>query len=180
MNHVFKLLLTINSLSLPLMVFLIKEGVVINSLYPKLSGIPALMSYFIYFILVVLFTALIMILIQFLDTDTIEKGSILTIESANDTFLPIYLGYFFIALIVPDIEIFIIIFSIIIIFIFTSRISYFNPILFLFGYNFYYIQTNKHNKILLISKRILKNPKTLSFEEIKRINDYTFIDKKGG
>jgi len=172
MNYFFKLLLTIDSLSLSLMVFLIKEGVTINSLHLYLS-------YVIYFAVIVLFTAVILFFIRYLDNDVIEQGCILTIEPANDAFLPSYLGYFFVALSVPNIEIFLCVFIIISIFIFSSRISYFNPIFFLFGYQFYYIQTDKHNKILIISKRLLKNPKTLSLKEIKRINDYTFINIEG-
>jgi len=173
MSYIFKFLLTIDSLSLSLLVFLIKEGVTINSFPPYLSDV-------IYFVVIVLFTAVILFFIKFLDTDTMEPGSILAIEPANDTFLPSYLGYFFVALSIPNIEVFICVFIIISIFIFSSRISYFNPIFFLFGYHFYFIQTKEHNKILIISKRILKNPTTLSFKEIKRINDYTFIDVKGG
>lgn len=172
MNYFFKFLLTIDSLSLSLMVFLIKEGVTINLLHLYLS-------YVIYFAVIVLFSAVILFFIRYLDSDVIEQGCILTIEPANDAFLPSYLGYFFVALSVPNIEIFICVFIIIGIFIFSSRMSYFNPIFFLFGYHFYYIETNNHNKILLISKRFLKNPETLSFKEIKRINDYTFIDIGG-
>ena len=104
MNYVFKLLLTINSLSLSLMVFLIKEGVTINSLHPYLSNV-------IYFIIIILFTAVILFFIRFLDNDVIEQGNISAIEPANDALLPSYLGYFTIALIVPNIEIFICVFQ---------------------------------------------------------------------
>ena len=179
MNYLFKFLLTINSLSLSLIVFLIKDGMVMNSLHHNLSNLPALISYTLYFVIIILFTFAILLLIRFLDTDVIEPGSLVSIEPANDAFLPSYLGYFFVALSVPNFEIFIAVFSIIGIFIFSSRISYFNPIFFLFRYYFYYVKTNDCNKILLISKRILKNPKKLSFNKIKRINDYTFIDIGG-
>ena len=62
------------------------------------------------------------------------------------------------------------------IFIFYSRISYFNPIFFLFGFNFYYIMNNKNIKVLLITRRQLKEPKNAVFNNLKRINNYTFID----
>ena len=180
MEHIFKLFLTINSLLLSLMVFFIKEGIVVNSLYPFFLNLPNIISYVIYFIIIILFTKLSLFLIHFLDTDTIKASSISSIEPANDAFLPSYLGYFFVALSVPNIEVFICIFAIIAIFIFSSRISYFNPIFFLFGYHFYYVVDNKNIKVLLITRKHLKEPKKASFQEIKRINDYTFIDIEGG
>ena len=172
MSFVFKLLLTLDSLSMSAFIYLVNKKISIKALCPGLS-------YVIYFSLIVIFTAIILWLVRLLGTDTIESGSILMIEPANDAFLPSYLGYFFVALSVPNFVVFIIVFSVIGIFIFSSRISYFNPIFFLFGYHFYYVQTNEFNKILIISRRILKNPKTLSFENLKRINDFTFIEIGG-
>ena len=115
-------------------------------------------------------------LINRLGTDTIDAGSISVIEPANDAFLPSYLGYFFVALSIPNIEVFCYVFGIIYIFIFYSRISYFNPIFFLFGFNFYYIINNKNIKVLLITRNQIKEPKSAAFKKLKRINNYTFID----
>lgn len=117
-----------------------------------------------------------MYLTNSLDTDTIDKNSISVIEPANDAFLPSYLGYFFVALSVPNIEVFLYVFGIICVFIYHSRISYFNPIFFLIGYNFYYITNNKNTKILLITRKQLKEPKNAEFDNLKRINNYTFMD----
>lgn len=179
MGCIFKFFLTLNSLSLSLMVFCIKEEFVLNSLHTYLSNLPNIISYVVYFLIIVMSTKRIIRLIRFLDTDTIEAGSISTIEPANDAFLPSYLGYFFVALSVPNIEVFLYIFGIIGIFVFSSRISYFNPIFFLFGYHFYYVVNNKNIKVLIITRKRLKEPKRASLQELKRINDYTFIDMEG-
>jgi len=176
MELIFKFVLTLNSLLLSLMVFLIKEGFVVNSLHPSLSSLPKIITYILYFVIVLIFTWLIIQLANFLDTDTIDAGSISVIEPANDAFLPSYLGYFFVALSVPNIEVFLYVFGIICVFIFHSRISYFNPIFFLFGLNFYYIVNNKNIKVLLITRRQLKEPKNAVFNDLKRINNYTFMD----
>ena len=176
MEHIFKFVLTLNSLLLSLMVFLIKEGVVINSLNPYFSSLPDIISYILYFLVVLILTWLSMQLINYLCTDEIDAGSISVIEPANDAFLPSYLGYFFVALSIPNIEVFIYVFGIIFIFIFYSRISYFNPIFFLDGFNFYYIINNKNIKVLLITRKQLKEPKNVSFKNLKRINNYTFMD----
>jgi len=176
MERIFKLFLTLNSLLFALMVFLIREGIVINALTPRFLNLPTIISYIIYFVMIMVFTKLSILLISFLDTDKIEAGSITVIEPANDAFLPSYLGYFFVALSVPNIEVFLYVFGIIGMFILYSRISYFNPIFFLFGFNFYYIVNNKNIKVLLITRRQLKEPKSAAFNNLKRINNYTFID----
>ncbi len=176
MENIFKLFMTLNSLSLSLVVFLIKEGMVINSLHSHLSWLPHIISYFLYLLIVLVLTWLSMKLIIFLDTDTMEKGSITVIEPANDAFLPSYLGYFFVALSVPNIEVFLYVFGIICVFVFYSRISFFNPTFFLFGFHFYYIVNNKNIKLLLITRRQLKEPESASFDNLKRINNYTFMD----
>ena len=176
MEHIFKFVLTLNSLLLSLMVFLIKEGSIINSLHPYFSNLPDIISYIIYFSVVVTLTWLSIYLINFLGTDTMDAGSISVIEPANDAFLPSYLGYFFVALSIPNIEVFIYVFGIICIFIFHSRISYFNPIFFLFRFNFYNIINNKNIKVLLITRKQLKEPKNVAFMNLKRINNYTFMD----
>lgn len=176
MEHVFKFCLTLNSLSLSLMVFLVKEETVINSLHPCLSNLPNIITYILYFIVILITTWLSMQLTNFLDTDEIDEGSISVIEPANDAFLPSYLGYFFVALSVPNIEVFFYVFLIICVFIYYSRISYFNPIFFMFGFNFYYIVTDKNIKVLLITRRQLKEPRNVVFNNLKRINNYTFMD----
>ena len=158
------------------MVFFIKEGTVINSLHQNLSNLPNIVTYSLYFDVVLIFTWLSIHFTNFLDTDVIDNGAITAIEPANDAFLPSYLGYFFVALSVPSMEIFIYVFGIICVFIFYSRISYFNPIFFLFGFNFYYIMTNENIKVLLITQRQLKESKNVAFNNLKRINNYTFID----
>ena len=176
MEYIFKFFLTLNSLLLSLMVFLIKEEIVINSLHPCLSNSPNIITYILYFVIILITTWLSMQLTNSLDTDEIDEGSISVIEPANDAFLPSYLGYFFVALSVPNIEVFLYVFGIICVFIFYSRISYFNPIFFLFGFNFYYIVNNKNIKVLLITRRQLKEPKNAVFNNLKRINNYTFMD----
>jgi hypothetical protein len=175
-EYIFKLFLTLNSLLLSLMVFLIKEEITINPLHPYLSSLPAVIFYLLYFGFIFLLTLISIHLTNFLDTDTIDKLSISAIEPANDAFLPSYLGYFFVALSAPNIEVFFCVFGLICVFIYHSRISYFNPVFFLIGFNFYYITNNKNTKVLIITRKQLKEPKNAEFKTLKRINNYTFMD----
>ena len=171
----FKILMTINSLLLAGMIFLVKEQFFIN----YLMNFPYYISYLVYlvyFLIVILFSWLSLCCTKYLDTDEIEEGAFIGIEPANDVFLPSYLGYFFVALSVPNLEMFIVVFLIIAIFIFYSRASYFNPVFFIFGYHFFFIKKNNGVKILVIVKRKLKLVDDISFMNLKRINDYTFIE----
>lgn len=183
MSTVFKIFLTVNSLLLSFLVFAVKEKLVLKEIVIQKFNIqyslPDYASYIGYAIVILLFTWLSIKLAKNLDTDHIQNGSIQSIEAANDMFLPSYLGYFFVALSVPSLEIFVLVFGIISVFIFYSRISYFNPIFFLFGFNFYYITNSNKVKILIITKKQLKKPHDVEFVNLKRINNYTFIDMEG-
>ncbi len=172
----FRVFLTVNSLLFSLLVFSVKKEITINTWHSYFSSFPNMASYFLYFLLIMVSTWVSIKLVEFLGSDCIEEGSLSTIEPANDRFLPSYLGYFFVALSVPTFEMFFILFGIISIFIYHSRVSYFNPVFFIFGFNFYFAVNSKNIKILLITKKQLKDPETASFNNLKRINNYTFID----
>jgi len=173
---IFKIFMTINSLMLTFMVFLVKERIVINPIHQKLSMLPHWASYILYFIIVIIFSWVSVKFAKLLDTDSIESGAITGIEPANDVFLPSYLGYFFVALSVPNFEVFCVVFGIISIFIFYSRASYFNPVFFILGYHFFFVEKKNSIKTLIIAKRKLKMATNISFEKLRRINDYTFIE----
>jgi len=182
-NLFFRLFLTFNATSLILVVFLVKEEVTVNNLGPYLECLPSLVSYVIYFLIPVIFTFLSVLLAKGLGDDSIEKeentnSPITEIEQANNAYLPSYLGYFFVALSVPFYDTLIFIFAILFIFTFLSQTLYFNPLFLFFGFHFYYLTTENNIKIFLITKRILKDPKDLDFPELKRINDFTFIEIK--
>lgn len=182
-NLFFRLFLTFNATSLILVVFLVKEEVTVNKLSPYFDSLPAFVSYILYFIVPVIFTFLSVLLAKGLGDDSIEKDGennspITAIEQANNAYLPSYLGYFFVALSVPFYDTLIFVFAILFIFTFLSQTLYFNPLFLFFGFHFYYLTTENNIKIFLITKRILKDPKDLEFPELKRINDFTFIEIK--
>jgi hypothetical protein len=118
------------------------------------------------------------LLARFLGKDSIPKGDIANIEQVNDTFLPSYLGYFFVSLNIQNTEIFIFIFMFIGVLVFFSRSAYFNPVFLLFGFNFYNCTSKMGVKILVITKKQIKLPEDIGFTNIRRINNFTFIDIK--
>lgn len=181
MAVLFRVFLTISSLCLIFAVFLASlKFNLLAQLHSTLEQMPDMASYVFYFLCAVLIARISIYFTSFLENDVIPEDSFSIIESANDSYLPIYLGYFFVALSIQDYTVFIFVFGIIYIFTFYSQVTYFNPMFFLFGYRFYYAINKNNIKILLITRRHLKNPAAASFQNVKRINDFTFIDIEEG
>ena len=200
MSYVFRLFLIINSLSLAFLIFAVdkqitlewierliydlfswacEENILIEFISNNFNSLLNAFSYIFYFICILLLSILSIYIIRLLADDSIEEDTLINIEPANDAFLPSYLGYFFVALSVPNIEMFFVVFGVIAIFIFYSRISYFNPIFFIFGFKFFYVINRNNVKVLLITKKELKTTEHEEFKQLKRITNYTFIDIKG-
>ena len=181
-NLLFRLFLTFNATSLILVVYLVKEQKVINGYSGFLTNLPHWISYVLYFAIPVLLTLLSLLISNFLADDNIEaekgQSAIKEVEQANNAYLPSYLGYFFVALSVPHCDTLIFVFAILFLFTFLSQTLYFNPLFLFFGYHFYYLTTETKIKIFVITRRNLKNPSGLNFPKLKRINDFTFIDKE--
>lgn len=184
MNTFYKLWLTLCSLFLTLTVYLVKEELFLNTLSPfidnewlslQLSNLPKYISCLLYFLVVVICTGISIFLTRWLSEDQIGVGNITTVETANDAFLPSYLGYFFVVLSAPNMDTFVYVFGLIFIFIFFSKISYFNPIFLIFGYKFFHLTDSSGLKIVVITKKELKIPSEVEFFKLKRINNYTFI-----
>jgi hypothetical protein len=117
------------------------------------------------------------LLSYFLGKDEFKKGEIVRVENANNTFLPSYLGYFFVALSINNWEALMYIYVVLFIFTYKSQALYFNPLFLLFGFEFYNIQTKKGASIFLISKKKYKTPDEVVIKISYRINNYTFIER---
>jgi hypothetical protein len=172
LNTIYRLLLAFNSTYMVIVVFLIQQRYIIT----KLNFLSIYVSYILFILTPVLLTYLSFKVMKYLDNDEIKKVHIKEIELANNSFLPSYLGYFFVALGIVDVDTLLIVFFILFIFTFLSQTLYFNPIFLLFGYHFYFLKNINDVKIFLISKKQLKKPNDVDFNQLKRINNYTFID----
>lgn len=171
MKLLFKIMLAFNSIMFLLIVYLTKEKI----------WIPCLGEYSLalYVIVPIFISAVCLFLSNHLTPDSIESG-IENVELANDSYLPSYLGYFFVALSIPgeNMITLYLIFGMLLVFLLCSQNLYYNPLFLLFGYKFYYLTKNNGIKILLISRRKIKQAKNLKFDNLRRINDFTFIDKE--
>ncbi|UTX48860.1 hypothetical protein [Chryseobacterium sp. MA9] len=172
MKYLYQLFLAFNSTWLIAVVFLVKDKYV----FIVLEKYSMYFSWGLFILIPILLTALSFMIARKLPKDNLQSGSVMEIELANNNFLPTYLGYFFVSLGVNDIPTLIVVFLIIYIFTYLSQTLYFNPIFLLFGYHFYFIKTSANIKIFLITKRQLKTPGNDHFNNLRRINNYTFIE----
>lgn len=101
------------------------------------------------------------------------------IDEVNNDFLANYLGYFFIGIGLENFQTLILVYIIVSVFTFVSQTQFFNPMLLLMGYKYYYVTTPEGTKVMIISRRIYINANQLSTENLKRLCDNTFIEYGG-
>lgn len=179
-NTLFRLLLTFNATSLLVIIYLVQKGLTIGDLLSEPGFIKAFLnstSYLIYIATPITLTGLSLRLSKRLGKDELKEGQIVSIEHANNSFLPSYLGYFFVALSINNWETLIFIYLTLFVFTYRSQALYFNPLFLLYGYEFYNITTTASATLFLITKESYKTPDEVVIEKVYRINDYTFIDR---
>lgn len=192
MTHLYRLLLIFSSISLTFAIFLVNKGVSVldDANAWGLKNLPCMplfewrppeallsgMSYLSYFLACLIFSSIGFRATRWLSIERVDETSFKSIELANDTFLPIYLAYFFVALSTTSYISFFTVFSIILIFVYRSGGAYFDPMYVLRGYKIYAAVSNKDVKSYIITKQILKGVGELKFEDLRRVNDFTFIE----
>jgi len=181
MNFAFRLLLTFNATSLLAIIFLVQKGYTLGHFFPQsqylLVALPNSISYIAYMLVPIMLTGLSILLSSKLGKDSFKSGEIASIEHANNSFLPSYLGYFFVALSVGNWESLAFVYSVLFVFTFLSQALYFNPLFLLFGFEFYNITTKNGAAIFLISQQRYKTPAEIDISSAHRINNYTFIER---
>jgi len=182
-NTAFRLLLTFNATSLLVIIYLVQNGYTLGKVFCGVEWfnwagmLPNAVSYLFYFLIPVLSTGASILLSSKLGKDEFKSGEVKSIEHANNSFLPSYLGYFFVALSIGNWETLGFVYSVLFIFTFLSQALYFNPLFLLFGYEFYNITTKNGTAIFLISRHKYKRPDEIQIPLAYRINNYTFIER---
>ena len=123
-------------------------------------------------------------IIKKLDKIKFKKKQISSFEQANDFYLPIYLGYAFVAISLPTWKSFLLFFLLMLILLSKTRFFYFNPLFLILGYKFYFIDNVDKSKMLLITKKEVKvlsdffeNSVGIEQEEVAliRVNNHTYL-----
>lgn len=170
MNLLFKILLTINATSWMLVVYWIKEGM-------TLWTVPHWLFSMVLLCIPIVLSAISIWISKFLGSDSLSGCQEFSL--ADNEFLPTYLGYFFVSLSVPNNITMIYLYFIVFVFTFLSQTQYFNPIFLMFGYHYYHILTEHGTRVFIITKgKVLRNKSNISFDNLKRINDTTYIQRR--
>lgn len=169
LNILFRLLLTFSSTMWIIVIYIIKSHITFWGLNDWCLTI----------IVMAIAVGIAFVSLQFtkkLDKDELIKCS--EFSQADNEYIPVYLGYFFVALSVNDLHTLIFIYSIIFALIIMMN-AYFNPVFILFGYHYYHVTTAEGTQIFLICKDESRNPKDITFYDLRRINNRTYISHKG-
>lgn len=182
-NAAFRVLLTFNATSLLVIIFLVQKGITLGHFLGGVNylgwtvALPNAVSYLFYLAIPILSTGLSIWLSKCLGKDKFKAGEVASIEHANNSFLPSYLGYFFVALSIGNWETLWFVYGVLFVFTLLSQALYFNPLFLLFGYEFYNITTRNGTAIFLISRERYKKPDDIHIPVAYRINNYTFIER---
>lgn len=170
MNLIYKLLLTINTTSWMLVIYAIKGKLTI-------APIPFWAFHIGLVFLLILLSWVLLLLSKPFGKETLTKCDEFSL--ADNEFLPVYLGYFFVSLSVSDCYTMATVYFLVFIFTYLSQTQYFNPIYLLFGYHYYHILTPKGTKVFVIKKgKVIRSTGEINFQNLRRINDTTFIERR--
>ena len=167
LKFLYNLLLTFNSTSWVLVLYGIKNEW-------TLWNIPNWLFAIILLIIPMILSMFALLLTLYFGDDNLNCCT--DVEYANSLFIPTYLGYFFVGLSLTNITQLLFVYIIIFVFTQLSQTEYFNPIYLLFGYKFYHIKSSAGTKLFIITKRKIRNATEEKFENLKRINETTFIE----
>jgi len=143
-------------------------------------NIPSYLNYAIYIVLGAIFSYLCLLGVknkQYTD----NQESIKSIKPIEFLYISVYLGLIIISLglskfINNELEVSIIISIIFLIWLKLENVSFFNFYWLFVGYRFYEIETDNSSYILISKRRDVKNKDTVKSLELKRINNFTFLE----
>lgn len=172
--------MTVCSTSLLVTVYMIKVKYEIWAVCPAIDRLMDIITVLV--VPVLMSAASVFITRYFRDKDSINN-KVKTLSPANNDYLSVYVGYFFVALSIPDSSgsvdwlTLLSLYGLISAFILFSKVYYFNPILFFFGYSFYNVETTNGVRLFIISRRyISKGTTEITFPKLKRITNLVYLE----
>lgn len=98
------------------------------------------------------------------------------VDEAQYDFLANFLGCVFIGVGLDDFYVLLMIYLIITFLTYAAQNKCFNPVLLIFRYKYYNVTTTEGAKAFIITKRKLRNADEVEFNNLRRINDMTYIE----
>lgn len=172
MKNLYRVIFSCSSTSPVIVLYLIRNKMWINNL--------CFISLCIYLGAIVVLAALCIVLSKVLRDSSVER-EVSQISVVTMDYTVLFLGCFFVAFSIPEnsLNVLLIVFIILNVFLFRSQSIYFNPMLLLLRYNFYSVETKAGTKIYIITKkRNIKSIKNIRFNHLKQINEFTYLDKE--
>lgn len=105
---------------------------------------------------------------------TIKEIKIDEVNNAEITYVPSYMSYYLISIEIDNELLFAVVILFLILLLYKTRLFYYNPLLYILGYKFYYIKTIYKTNILLITKEEIKKNTTFIYNLIE-INEFTYL-----
>ena len=169
LNILYKFLNTVSVTAWMVVIFVIKERWTFN------DCVPAWVVALVLVISTIGSGALSWFLAKFLGKENIGKCR--DVEQADSSFLPMYVGYFLVAFSVADMHQLFVAFIFISVFLFLVQWQYFNVTYLIFGYHCYHVTTDAGTKVFVICRKEIRTPNHLKFNNLRRINNTTFIER---
>jgi len=170
-DFIYRVLLTLNATSWLIVVYGIKESW-------QLFSIPHWWMAAILLMFPVCLTLISIFISKWLEKDAI--GNAKECELADNEFLPVYLGYFFVALSINDCFTMVVVYAIVFVFTWLTQALYFNPLFLLFGYHFYHVTTQHGTRVFVaVRGKVVRNVRNIDLSNLRRVNDMTYIAAKG-
>lgn len=169
MNLLYRILLTLNATSWMLIIYAVKEQW-------TFCTIPYWALHIAMVLFLILLSWIALLLSRFFGDEPLNGCKECSL--ADNEFLPVYLGYFFVSLSVNNCYTMSAIYFLVFAFTFLSQTQYFNPVYLLFGYHYYHILTDRGTKVFIIKHgKVVRNKDDINLNHLRRINDSTYIER---
>lgn len=169
LNIIFRLILTLGSTFWMISLYVIKTG-------SKFIFDNKVLTSALIILVPIIISGISLILFKNFRLSKEKLDSIKMVELVDNNFLPVYLGYFFVALSINNKYTLLFVYVLVFIFVYLSQSQYFNPVFLLLRYHFYSIETTNRTRIFIIYKgRVIRNPDEITSLVLNRINDTTYI-----
>ena len=173
--------------------YIIKEECWIYRIVEKVLGVDiseglstlVFLNITIYLIFPILLSLLILLGVRiFCSADSIKK-SVQEVSIINNDYMPIYLGYIFVSVSIPnpaigeiDLLTLMVVYLLVNVFVTASRSLCFNPIFVIFGYSYYSVKTKLGTNLFVITrKKISKSDEDVKFEKLRKITEIVYIEE---
>lgn len=175
-----RILHILSSISLLAVIYLINNGIGVGTLLGEVGilvkyDLPQWVSYIFYVVVVIGFAGLLTLMFKRLRPGELLKQNIEQIDADNSGLLAMILAYVFVGLSINNGWTLIAVMLFLLIFNLCGSSHIYNPLLYLFGYHYYYVTSSK-TKILVMTKTKYPLGADADFKQCGCLNDYTYID----